>query len=93
MSYYTHFNFSERPDSVEIGIGAGQFKSAFKGDEFVSHYENLSEADKNRLTSIYITRYAKKWILHEGQNCISVGKGKRNIQGNLRVVEKTHQTN
>ncbi len=59
MSYYTHFNFSELPDSVEIGNGAGQFLSAFKGDEFVSHYEKLSEADKNRLTSIYITRYAQ----------------------------------
>ena len=59
MSYYTHFNFSELPDSVEIGNGVGQFLSAFKGDEFVSHYENLSEADKNRLTSIYITRYAQ----------------------------------
>ena len=59
MSYYTHFDFSELPDSVEIGNGAGQFLSAFKGDEFVSHYENLSEADKNRLTSIYITRYAQ----------------------------------
>ena len=56
MSYYTHFNFSEHPDSVEIGNGAGQFLSAFKGDDFVSVYENLSEADKNRLTSIYITK-------------------------------------
>ena len=56
MSYYTHFNFSEQPDSVEIGNGAGQFLSAFKGDDFVSVYENLSEADKNRLTSIYITK-------------------------------------
>ena len=56
MSYYTHFNFSEQPDSVEIGNGAGQFLSAFKGDEFVSHYGNLSEADKNRLISIYITK-------------------------------------
>lgn len=56
MSYYTHFNFSEQPDSVEIGNGAGQFLSALKGDEFVSHYENLSEADKNRLISIYITK-------------------------------------
>ena len=56
MSYYTHFNFSERPNSVEIGNGAGQFLSAFKGDDFVSVYENLSEADKNRLTSIYITK-------------------------------------
>ena len=59
MSYYTHFDFSERPDSVEIGNGAGQFLSDFKGDEFVSHYENLSEADKNRLTEIYITRSAQ----------------------------------
>jgi hypothetical protein len=56
MSYYTHFNFSEQPDSVEIGNGAGQFLSAFKGDDFVSVYNNLSEADKNRLTSIYITK-------------------------------------
>ena len=56
MSYYTHFNFSEQPDSVEIGNGAGQFLSAFKGDDFVSVYENLSETDKNRLTSIYITK-------------------------------------
>ena len=56
MSYYTHFNFSDRPDSVEIGNGAGQFKSAFKGDNFVSIYTNLSDADKNRLTSIYITK-------------------------------------
>lgn len=56
MSYYTHFNFSEQPDSVEIGNGAGQFLSAFKGDDFVSVYENLSEADKNRLISIYITK-------------------------------------
>ena len=56
MSYYSHFNFSDRPDSVEIGNGAGHFKSTFKGDDFVSVYENLSEADKNRLTSIYITK-------------------------------------
>jgi len=56
MSYYTHFNFSEQPDSVEIGNGAGQFLSAFKGDDFVSIYSNLSDADKNRLTSIYITK-------------------------------------
>jgi hypothetical protein len=56
MSYYTHFNFSEHPDSVQIGNGAGQFLSDFKGDEFVSHYENLSEADKNHLTEIYITK-------------------------------------
>ena len=56
MSYYTHFNFSDQPDSVEIGNGAGQFLSAFKGDDFVSNYKNLSEADKNRLTSIYITK-------------------------------------
>ena len=56
MSYYTHFNFSERPDSVEIGNGAGQFKSAFKGDDLVSLYTNLSAEDKNRLTSIYITK-------------------------------------
>ena len=56
MSYYTHFNFSERPDSVEIGNGAGQFKSAFKGDDLVSLYTNLSDEDKNRLTSIYITK-------------------------------------
>ena len=56
MSYYTHFNFSEQPDSVEIGNGAGQFLSAFKGDDFVSVYKNLSEADKNRLISIYITK-------------------------------------
>ena len=71
MSYYTHFNFSELPDSVEIGNGAGQFLSAFKGDEFVSHYENLSEADKNRLTSIYITRYkvqGAKYMKHETRN-------------------------
>jgi len=56
MSYYTHFNFSEQPDSVEIGNVAGRFLSAFKGDDFVSVYENLSEVDKNRLTSIYITK-------------------------------------
>ena len=60
MSYYTHFNFSEHPDSVQIGNGAGQFLSAFKGDEFVSHYENLSQADKNRLTTIYITKSVQR---------------------------------
>ena len=59
MSYYTHFDFSELPASVEIGNGAGQFLAGFEGDEFVSHYENLSEVDKNRLTSIYVTRYAQ----------------------------------
>ena len=68
-SYYTHFEFSERPESVDINNGAFHHKHSFKGDEFLSQYDALSEADKGRLDTIYITKQVDLVRFRGGRIC------------------------
>ena len=69
-SYYTHFEFSERPESVNSSYPSSSHPLySFKGDEFLSQYNALSEADKGRLDTIYITKLVDLVRFRGGRIC------------------------